>query len=143
VEPLPDVAERAARDAGLALELVKHHGPHERHFGNAIAVYRLGSLGHRFVRDRSQELVDIGRAGSPRPFVDALFLGLALGWITAEHLDAMTDPEPLTAVLARIAAHRKELEEAFHDDRAAAKTSARVRDAREAYWRRRDRARGS
>lgn len=105
--------------------------PESEHFGDTEAIFRVGSLLLRFVRDRLQAFVDLGSTISPTKFHQLDDVEIAMGWKTIDQVLAKQEPEDLTSVLKRIQANLTTLEAAFSADQERL-TRARVeRAARE------------
>jgi hypothetical protein len=84
----------------------------------------------RFARDRGQEFMDLGAAATPNIFHQLRDVEIAMGWTTIDQALTMKgQPDSLDQVLARVAHHREELDEAFSEERERF-TRARVERAR-------------
>lgn len=125
---LTDSVVDKLKAAGLAdLELVSSSSE-AAGFGDAEAIFEAGSMLLRFVRDRGQEFLDIASVATPTKFFQFGDVEIAMGWKTIDEVLAKQDPEPLEAVLARLAAHFAELNSAFSGERERL-TGARVEHA--------------
>jgi hypothetical protein len=101
------------------------------HFGDTEAIFRVGSLLLRFVRDRLETLVDLGSVASPTIFHQFDDVEIAMGWKTIDQVLAKREPEELISVLKTVRANLATLESAFSGDQERM-TRARVeRAARE------------
>ena len=96
-------------------------------FGNAEAIFRVGKLIVRFLRDRSQDFVDLASISYPEQFHQICDVEVAMGWKSFEQLveDELQEckfedltaedfaVEDLTSVLDRLFQHFGSLEDAF------------------------------
>lgn len=55
-------------------------------FGNAEAIYRLGNLQLRFLRNRSDDTLSIGSSSNPRHFYNIEDVAVWMGWISLDDL---------------------------------------------------------
>jgi hypothetical protein len=114
--PLIEVAERALRAAALSSSLVGATVA-RNDLGDGEAVFLVGSLLVRFVRDRGQDFLDVAPEVRPKHFHLADDVEIAFGWKTVDEVLAKREPEPLNHVLARLASRMTEIAEAFAEDR--------------------------
>jgi len=84
-------------------------------FGNNDAEFRAGSLLLRFVRDRGQEFLDLASVKAPLECYQFNDVQVAFGWTSTE-VFAREEPLPLELVVALLAKHFNELNEAFSRD---------------------------
>lgn len=110
---LRERAEEALSDAGLEPATLESEVYDEKEFGNAEAVFTLGSLRLRFLRDRGQVFLELGSTVEPRRFFLVDDVEVAMGWTKAEDVLAKHDPDDLKEVVARVGAKREELEQAL------------------------------
>jgi len=129
--PLTRDATELLRDAGIGDAQVLRDRYDEQDFGDAEAVFKIGKLLLRFVRDRGQDFVDLTSAMSPDRFYQFDDVEVAMGWSSIEDVVSKSDPEDLAAVLGRVARNRTQLEEAFSGERERF-TRAKVETAAEA-----------
>jgi len=102
------------RKAGLADATPVHAGPeHREHFGDAEAIFRLGPLVLRFVRDRGQEFMDVASVSTPGQFHQFDDIALDHGWTTLPEILAASTPDRLDDVLLRLKGHLAEVNRAF------------------------------
>ena len=116
--------------------------PEARTFGDASAVFRLGSLLLRVTRERGQEFLDIAASVEPKVFHQFDDVDIAMGWKSVDEVLAKREPENIAAVLARVSANRSALGEAFSGDRehlTRARVERATRDRGQAFT---DRLRG-
>jgi hypothetical protein len=118
------VAERL-KAAGLVGAEMVSSTPTSSSFGDAEAMFRLGPLILRFVRDRGQDLLDVATATAPDQFFLLDDLEVAMGWRTIGEVLAKQDPESLDAILARLGERASELTDALSVVRERA-TRARI-----------------
>jgi hypothetical protein len=123
-------------EAGIiAPELVRASSESEG-FGDAEAVFRVGRLLLRVVRQRGQEFMDIGTSARSDQFHQFDDVEIAMGWKTIDELLAKREPEDLSQVLERVSQHLKELDEAFSGERerfTQARVEGAARDRGEAF----------
>jgi hypothetical protein len=110
---LPERAERELSDAGFGPATLEREMRDEDQFGNAEAVFSIGSLRFRFLRDRGQEFLELGSLAEPGRFFLVDDVEVAMGWKAVEQVLTKQCPDDLRDVLARVGAKRKELEHAF------------------------------
>lgn len=123
-----EIALAQLNDAGLCNAEAITSKQESASFGNAEAVFRVGSLLIRIVRDRGQQFVDIGSMADPTKFHQFDDVEIAMGWRKVEEVIEKRDPELLDSVLARLAAKMTALQEAFSGSREHL-TRARVEQA--------------
>jgi len=126
-------------EAGIMAPELVHASYRSESFGDAEAVFRVGRLLLRFVRDRDQEFMDIGASTRPEQFHQFDDLEIAMGWKTIDDVLAKREPEDLSQVLARVSQHLKQLDEAFSGERerfTRARVERAARDRGEAFMNR-------
>lgn len=122
--PLVEVVERELNQLGMSNARLVHESYNPQNFGNAEAVYKLGNLQLRFLRDRSDDTVSIGSSINPEHFYNLDDVALWLGWISLDDLlkyDApinFAEPPPgpifsISKVLRLIARDLQRLDKAF------------------------------
>lgn len=99
-----------------------------KNFGDAEAIFRVGPLVLRFLRDRSQEFLELATNVAPDKFYQFGDVEIAMGWKTIDEVLAKRELEPLSSVLARLHEHRAEMSEALSSDRESL-TRARIERA--------------
>jgi hypothetical protein len=80
----------------LDFELFRARPPDVKHFGDAEAVFRVGTLLLRLVRDRGQEFMDLATIAAPDKFYQFDDVEIAMGWKTIDEVLAKRELEPLT-----------------------------------------------
>ncbi|MHB0916115.1 MAG: hypothetical protein ACYC5A_11220 [Thermoleophilia bacterium] len=126
--PLVDIVEHNLGALGMSEAILEHESYDPKNFGNAEAIYKLGNLHFRFIRDRSHDFVSIGSSVSPRHFFNIEDVAVWMGWIDFEELhnyDTPLDfskPPPgpilkLTRVLSLVLKDVVKLNEAFSSDK--------------------------
>jgi hypothetical protein len=117
VNPLVRDAIERMKDAGIddAETLRERYAPQQ--FGNAEAVFRVGKLILRFVRDRGQDFLDLGWASAQGKFHQFDDVDVATGWRSLQKVVSKREPEGLASVVERFARHRSQLEEALAGER--------------------------
>jgi hypothetical protein len=98
------------------------------HFGNGEAIFRVGALLLRIVRDRSQDLLDVASNVVPTQFHPVEDIEVAMGWKAMSEILTRKEPEQLDPVLSRLARHFDELSDALSGDRERL-TRARIEKA--------------
>lgn len=110
---LREKAEQELSDAGLGPATLEREMHNEDQFGNAEAIFSIGSLRLRFLRDRGQDFLELGSRAEPEQFFLVDDVEVAMGWKAVEGVLTKQHPDDLRDVLARVGAKRKELEHAF------------------------------
>jgi hypothetical protein len=110
---LREKAEKELSDAGFGAATLEREMYDEDQFGNAEAVFSIGSLRLRFLRDRGQEFLELGSLAEPGRFFLVDDVEVAMGWKAVEDVLTKQHPDDLRDVVARVGAKRKELEHAF------------------------------
>lgn len=82
-------------------------------FGDGEAVFAMGELLLRVVRDRGQYFVDVASTVAPETFYKYEDLAVALGWITLDSALERTAAEPLPTVLRQPAGGFPDLQRAL------------------------------
>src|SRR5262245_40586595 len=114
--PLIEGWSRALSTAGLdgAILFSDHYDAES--FGNGEALFGLGPLIIRILRDRGQDFVDLAPSVSPSEFMQLDDVGLALGWWPLWEVLERGHPLPLSECLTTIARQAGALQEAFSAD---------------------------
>ncbi|MBN1612370.1 MAG: hypothetical protein JW940_37410 [Polyangiaceae bacterium] len=128
MNPLVQHAANLLRAAGFDDVELKCEKYDTQHFGNAEAVFRVGSLLIRFQRERAQDFVDLASPSRPEEFHQFDDVDIAMGWKSVEAVLAKREPEDLGSVLTRLARNFAHLEEAFSGEQERF-TRARVEKA--------------
>ena len=128
VNPLVQHAASLLKAAGFDDVELKSERYDTQHFGNAEAVFRVGSLLIRFQRDRAQDFVDLASPSRPEEFHQFDDVDIAMGWKSVEAVLAKTEPEDLGSVLSRLMRNFAHLEKAFSGEEERF-TRARVKKA--------------
>ncbi|MCI0557994.1 MAG: hypothetical protein MN733_05825 [Nitrososphaera sp.] len=122
--PLVEVVERELSKLGMSNAKLVHESYSPQNFGNAEAIYELGKLQLRFLRDRGDDTVSIGSSSSPQHFYNIEDVAVWMGWIALADLLKYDTPinfdEPppgpifsLPKALSLIARDLKQLDRAF------------------------------
>lgn len=111
----PLVREATARmqESGIVDAEILRERYDPQHFGNAEAIFQIGVLVVRFVRDRGQDFVDLGSIRTPGKFYQFDDVDVAMGWQAPHDVVDKRRPEPLSSIMERLVRHRAELEHAF------------------------------
>jgi hypothetical protein len=91
-------------------ELLRHRYDREN-FGDSEAVFKIGRLIVRFVRDRGQRFIYLASSSKPDVFYQFDDAHIAMGWKSVEEVVAKQEPEPLHAVVERLADNLASLED--------------------------------
>lgn len=122
--PLIEVVERELNQLGMNNARLVHESYNPQNFGNAEAIYKLGNLQLRFLRDRGDDTVSIGSSCSPHHFYNLDDVAVWMGWISLDDLLKYDTPinfdEPppgpvfnLAKALSLIAMNLKQLDKSF------------------------------
>jgi hypothetical protein len=99
------------------LEESGFHSPrlvsHDKTDEGEVATFEIRNLLLRFVRDRSEEFLDIGTVERPREFHQFDDVCVALGWSTIERVLHKTEPEALHSVVGRLRQRFDSLQQAL------------------------------
>lgn len=106
----------ALESAGFTGATLRSAAPPDAHFGNAQAIFRVGSLLLRFTRDRGQDFLDIAACVEPAHFHQFDDVAIAMGWTTIDRVNSKAEPEALAEVLAKLKKRFVDLEKAFAAD---------------------------
>lgn len=122
--PLVEVVERELNQFGVSNANLVHESYNHQNFGNAEAVYEIGYVKLRFVRDRGDDMISLGSSISSQLFyIDDV--AVWMGWLSLDDLlrfyrapiDFAKPPRgplfSLTKALGLIARDLKQLDKAF------------------------------
>ena len=126
-------------EAGISGAVLVRERTESKDFGNAEAVFQVGSLVLRFIRERGEDFLDIGATARPEQFYQFDDLRIAMGWTSIDEVLAKREPENLAQVLARARKHLGELHEALSGERerlTRAKIERAARDRGDAFMKR-------
>ena len=101
------VACSLLRDAGIGYVIEQADPTDGGAFGDSIAVFRVGNLLLRLVRDRGQIFADIASATRPDLFFQLDDLNVALGISDQAEVVARSEPEDIDRTLARLSSLRE------------------------------------
>lgn len=136
--PLVEVVERELNQLGMRNAKLVHESYSPQNFGNAEAIYKVGNVQLRFLRDRGDDTVSVGSSSSPRHFYNFEDVAVWMGWISLDDLlkyDApinFDEPPPgpifsLPKALGLIAKDLQQLDKAFSSSEFMS-THAKLRD---------------
>lgn len=117
MESFTDRIAKQLADAGVKGANLVISSPVGQSFGDTEAVFRLGGLLLRFVRDRGQTFLDIASDTAPAKFHQYDDVEIAMGWRTIDEVLAKHEPEDLGVLLARLRVNLDVLSDAFSSDR--------------------------
>lgn len=121
--PLVKEATKRLAEFGIKEPVLLRQRYDAESFGNAEAVFQIGGLIVRFVRDRSQDFVDLASVSNPEKFYQFDDMHIAMGWKSVDEIVGKQRPEPLHEVVGRLSQNLDEVEAAFSSsarlDRAA------------------------
>ena len=106
------------KEAGLGDAVLVLSRPEDvDHFGNAMAVFRIGSVLFRFESDRSWLKLELAAVHSPEQFHRSGDVEVAFGWRQVDDLlQEPLEPRPLDPILERLAPHMPALQAAFSQE---------------------------
>jgi hypothetical protein len=128
--PLNQIALDALANAGLPDAEEVKYAPAAA-FDNAEAIYRLGPLLLRFVRDRGQIFLDLGSVNVPSEFWQFDDVEIAMGWKSIDEVLSKREPERLDSLLERVRVRSSLLGGAFSGEQAPFTRARLQRAARE------------
>jgi hypothetical protein len=100
------------KGAGIDAALIEQSCDPEN-FGNAICVFRAGTLLIKFTRDRSQEFLDIAVNAPVPKFFRFDAIAVAMGWQTIDAILERETPEALNDIVKKFASKRDALADAL------------------------------
>lgn len=100
----------------------------EAEFGNATALFRVGSIVLRVTRDKGQEFLEIGSTHRPGKFFTFDDVCIAFGWRGVAHVVNRKEPVPFPEEASALVRSREELAHAFAEQRIE-ETEARIERA--------------
>ena len=122
------------KSCGFADAKLVHQSYSPESFGNAVALFHVGKLALYFIRDRGQDLLEIGSVDEPdRPY-DYHFISVALGLRPLELTPDDTDIQTLDFMLIEIRKEFTRIEAMFTDPESAARLQD-VIDENTQLWR--------
>jgi len=80
------VIESELSQFGMSNAKLVHESYDPQNFGNAEAIYKLGNVQLRFLRDRGDDIVDIGSASRPQYFYNSYDVAVWADWISFDDL---------------------------------------------------------
>ena len=84
--PLVKLVECELSRLGISNAKLAYETYNPQSFGNAEAIYKLGNVQLRFLRDRDDDMVDIGSAIRPQHFYNSDDVAVWMGWISLDDL---------------------------------------------------------
>jgi len=84
--PLVELVERELNRLGISNAKLDYESYNPQNFGNAEAIYKLGNLQLRFLRDRGDDTVSIGSSSSPQHLYNLEDVAVWMGWISLAEL---------------------------------------------------------
>lgn len=84
--PLVETVEHELNQLGMNNARLAREFYSAKRFGNAEAVYTLGNLQIRFVRDRGDDTLSIGSTSSPDDFYVLEDVAVWMGWLSLDEL---------------------------------------------------------
>jgi len=84
--PLVRTVESELHKLGMGNAKLVRESYNPKNFGNAEAVYMLGNLQLRFVRDRGDDTIEIGSSIDPRQFYILDDIAVWMGWLSLGEL---------------------------------------------------------
>ena len=90
--PLVQKVERELNRLGMNNVKLIYESYDPKTFGNAEAVYEHGNLRLRFLRDRSDDMIQISRTNDNEKFYNLEEVAVLLGWISLDDLKKYDTP---------------------------------------------------
>jgi hypothetical protein len=103
------------RDHGLSFEVCSE-SYYPDSFGNAIVLCKAGTLLLKFMRDRSQDMLELASTRSPDCFHIFIDVEIAMGWKSLDEVKALEDVPPVEDEVRRLAENFDELSIAIGGD---------------------------
>ena len=136
--PLVQKVDQELNQLGFQDATLIRESYHEQHFGNALAVYKLGNLYLNFVRERGDDTVDLLNPSNTDELYIFDDMSLVMGWETLDEMVAEVNardfsqppsgPIPLSEALGLIKKHFGQLQLMFSPSEVDA-TLAKLKDA--------------
>lgn len=116
MNPLTNLVTTEFGVVGLKAELLSERYFSEL-FGNAIVVFRFGSMLLKFLRDRSQDTLEIAPNAYPKAFYPFFIVEIAMGWTKLDdnYFTNYKTP-PIRDTVGRLATDIEALNEVFSGD---------------------------
>ena len=99
-----------------------------KNFGNAAAVFEIGNLRLRFIRDRGQDFVDLGSSISPGQYYLFDDVSLMMGWENLKEIVGADKPISVTRALRYVQNDLNKLDKAFSAEEIMS-TNAKLKSA--------------
>jgi hypothetical protein len=104
-ESLAQRVERMLREHGVVSARLISLTPGDPDPGSEMATFELDGLLLRFVRERTEEYLDIGTRLREDGFHQFDDVAIAFGWTSVREVLNKVEPEPLDDVIRRVAQH--------------------------------------
>lgn len=124
--PLVEKVENIFEQLGFRGAILLQESYDEQSFGNALALYRIGNLYLRFLRDRDDDTVDFLNLFENKELYTFDDISLLMGWMTLEEMikefqktsfdEPPTGPIPLCDAMCLIKQHLDILKRMFSPD---------------------------
>lgn len=126
--PLVETTEHEMEHFGIGQTKLIHESYDPKNFGNAEAVFEIGNLRLRFIRDRGQDFVDLGSSIRPGQYYLFDDVSLMMGWENLKEIVGADKPISLTKALRYIQNDLSKLDKAFSAEEIMS-TNAKLRSA--------------
>ena len=127
---LSDDSANLLCSAGLQGAKLVSSSPEGR-FGDSEAIFQVGPILLRFVRDRGQEFLDLAFAAAKGQFFQWDEIQAGMGWKSIDDVVAKKEPDSLQQVVTQLVMHYVELNSAFSEANAEATRAKIARAAQE------------
>lgn len=103
--------------ANLGDARLMFHSPESVHFGDTSAVFSVGTMLLKFIRERGQVFIELGTQAEPEEFYQFDYVAIAMGWRSLDEVLARSAPEPMGEILKKVGDYINLLQLAFSPDR--------------------------
>lgn len=111
--PLVETVEHELNQLGISHAKLIHESYDPQSFGNAEAVFELGHVRLRFIRDRGQDFVDFGSSSTPGHYYLFDDVSVMMGWESLNDIINVDEPIGLSKALSFIQNDFDRLNKAF------------------------------
>ena len=111
--PLVETIEHELNQLGMTDAKLIHESYDPQSFGNAEAIFELGHVRLRFIRDRGQDFVDLGSSSTPGHYYLFDDVSVVMGWENLNNIINVDKPIGLSKALSFIQNDFDRLNKAF------------------------------
>jgi hypothetical protein len=126
--PLVEAVELVLGQLGISHAKLIHESYDQQNFGNAEAVFEIGHLRLRFIRDRGQDFVDLGSSTSPGHYYLFDDVSVMMRWESLNDIVGVDEPISLNKALGYIQNDLDKLDKAFSAEEIIS-TNAKLKSA--------------